>query len=69
MLHPPLLRPLFHPMSRLFKQSDFSLNSLPSSKTYHMHIHFPQLVTVSQTSLNIGHTSLISIYKLLLCQF
>ena len=47
----------------------FYLNSLPGSETYHMHIHFPQLVTVSQTSLNIGHTSLISIYKLLLCQF
>lgn len=30
-----------------------------------MHIHFLQLVTVSQTPLNIGHTSLISIYKLL----
>lgn len=37
--------------------------------TCHMHINFLQLVTVSQTSLNIGHTSLISIYKLLLCQF
>lgn len=34
-----------------------------------MHIHFLQLLTVTQTSLNIGHTSLISIYKLLLCQF
>ncbi len=37
--------------------------------TCHMHINFLQLVTVSPASLNIGHTSLISIYKLLLCQF
>lgn len=35
----------------------------------HMYINFLQLVTVSLTSLNIGHTSRISIYKLLLCQF
>lgn len=65
---------LFYLMSRHFKQRD--RHSLwtrcrysPKEYTYHMHIHFLQLVTVSQTSLNIGHTSLNSIYKLLLCQF
>ena len=40
-----------------------------STACKHMYINFLQLVTVSLTSLNIGHTSWISIYKLLLCQF
>lgn len=59
----------FH-VSRHFKHSLWThcKHSL-KEYTYHMHINFLQLVTVSLTSLNIGHTSWISIYKLLLCQF